>query len=255
MTHHSAATIGMIVLTCIIAGTAAAADSSANERLFEAIRSGSTTGVSSSGVSAHELNEARDSLGRSPLLVARLSNQLEVFEWLLIVGADPNALAAPDGGTVLDSLTSPDSYDYLELFLRFGGDINTPVRRFRPEGESYLVAVARFGRTHLCYAAIQAGARTDVLDSEGRTLLGAAVASYSYQVAYNLLRWGAIQPERDLVPDVYEEDPEAAPGGPLMVYSPYWRAKFLEELQRRKADYRLSLDGGHRPPDSPADSP
>lgn len=202
-----------------------------NERLFNAIHAKSTTAISEAVIDGADLFGARDSKGLSPLLVAYTTGSLDVFEHLLLSHVDPNAPADKSGNSVLEYLTSPNAHPFLQAFIRFGGDINAPLKDLLGRPEPYLITVARLGRVDLCHAAIQAGAKTEVRDSEDRTVLAAAVARESFHTAYFLLKWGVIVPEADLAPGAFD----SILGKPPEAGSPYWRAKFVEELERKRA--------------------
>jgi hypothetical protein len=92
----------------------------------------------------------------------------------------------------------------------------------------------------LCYSALRAGAKTDVLDSKGKTLLRSTVENESFRVAYHLLKWG-ITDQSDLAHGAFE----ATLGIEPMVSSPYWRSKFFEELehQREQLKRKIGEDG------------
>ncbi len=205
-------------------------DDKQNERLFAAIKSGSTTAVSEALIKGAQINSARNSDGHSPLLYAQENQSIEIFDHLLRCGCDPNAACSDSGNSILDVLTSSGSLPYLQSFIRFGGDINTPIKNLQGASESYLVWVVRSGKVDLYYESIRAGANMNVRDAHGKTLIMVAVKKHYYQMAYNLLRTGAAIPEIDLIPHCFDVQLQEEN---TFMNEAYWKQKFIDELKHQ----------------------
>jgi ankyrin repeat protein len=203
----------------------------ANELLFIGIEKRSTAAVSEAVLSGADVNGARDANGRSALLAAVSAQSVDVFQHLLILGADPNLPAGRDGNSVLGTLVHPNSDEYLQLYIKFGGEINTMIVDLLGEVRPYLSFAASRNRVDLCHIALGAGADVRKLDARGRTALMNAVDRDRFRTAYQLLRWGAIVPEIDLTPERVEEMIRKADAE--KVYEPYWTVAFIGELKRQ----------------------
>lgn len=224
----------IVACFAILVGSAtvlAAGKNTANERLFEAIKKRSTAAVSEAVRAGANLNDARDALDRSPLLAAASSQSIEVFQHLLNVGANPNDPADRNGNSVVGALVHPDSHAFLELYLRFGGEINVMVLDLLGDSRPYLSLVAARNRVDLCHAALKGGADVRKLDSRGWTALMNAVDNGRFRTAYQLLVWKAVVPEIDLAPEHAQEMLRKAEAE--KAYEAYWTTAFIAEFKKQ----------------------
>jgi len=217
-----------IFLLYAFTGCAVSFSASVQETLFSAIASRDIAVVSVAINEGADPNGV-DGKGRSALLGAHDVHSLDMFIHLLRGGADPNAPASRSGNSILGSFLGPESVPFLQAFIAFGGDINTPLRSAAGVPETYLLKAVLLGQVELVTFAVKAGARTDIRDWKSRTPLQVAIDGDRYQVAYALLRLNAVQPEVDLVLDRFPQL-LTPPRDTMQPRFKYWREKLIQEL-------------------------
>lgn len=129
-------------------------------------------GILSSGVPVNATNQ----VGGTALMAACASYRVEVVDYLLRAGADPN-IRTKEGQTALhtavgSSPSMPDRQrDCVRLLLNHGADINAQDRC----GITPLMNAAWFGCTPSVTELLNAGATAELKDLQGRTAKDMAV--------------------------------------------------------------------------------
>ena len=207
------------------------------KKLLSAIESNSINDIAGAVNDGDDPNVVRDAKGRSPLVISHNAGSLEVFEYLLKIGEDPNACCElVDKNSILAYLRGPNDLPFLQSFLRFGGNINSSIKDPSGHSATYLIVIARSGRVDLFHEAIRAGIKTDVLDYKGRSPFIVAVDNKNYQLAYDMLLQ-EIVPSSDVSCDVIEMLNKHLPvDNEKRNRSHYWCKKIIDELMLRVAN-------------------
>ena len=109
--------------------------------------------------------DVADKVGQTPLELAISNNDLLIAEKLLKAGADPNG----SGKTVspLSTAVALKSVEAVRLLLKYKADPNHPADAHRP----VLASAAFWGPAEACRLLIEAGAKIDAKDADGKTAL------------------------------------------------------------------------------------
>jgi len=141
------------------------AEISAYSGLFAAAAKGDTATIAK--LATRENVDARDSCGRTPLIVAAFAKQRDAMRALAAAGADPNALDA-DRYDMVTIAAVADDVPTLEAALALGNRATNVTSRY--DGTA-LIAAAHLGRVEVVRVLIRAGAPLDHVNNLGWTAL------------------------------------------------------------------------------------
>jgi len=153
--------------------------------LFKAIEGHDLTAISQAildGASVH----ARNSKGHSAMLFTRLNGCHDCFTHLLERGADPDLPGFKDQ-PLINAFLGPDGIDYLKSAVEFGANVNIKVKTVTGQEESFIIQAIKSGQREVIHYLLHIGAKTDVVDSKGQSLLEVALSNLKLEVACLLL--------------------------------------------------------------------
>jgi ankyrin repeat protein len=161
--------------------------------IHKAAADGDLEGVKKLLLKDPRLINALDDVGRTPLLLAVLSQKEEVFKFLTTQGADVN-LADKVGMSPLLFVSYMGLADWADLLIGKGAEINSQahVLRFTP-----LHLAARAEKKDCAALLIAKGAKLDLRDRDGNTPLLTAAWYGRGEVVRLLLDKGALPDEKD----------------------------------------------------------
>ncbi|MEM7373137.1 MAG: ankyrin repeat domain-containing protein [Bacteroidota bacterium] len=193
-------------------------DSGTFERFMEAVRTGDLD-QAKSALRDESFIHQTDPTGRTPLIEAADHGHFLIAFWLIIYGADVNAvdnqgysalieaadhghsqiaslliekgadinLASPSGYTPLMEAAFDGEYDMCSVFLQEGALVNAQTSR----GVTALMDAARKGHEEIVILLLEAGADVNMLDERGESALRKAKMNGHQSIANLLLENGA----------------------------------------------------------------
>ena len=167
------------ILPCTAQTPPTPAEIEAYTGLHAAVVGGSTSEIERLAREGTNIN-ARESFGRTPLMIAAYRRDIAVARALIELGANVNALDHQSYGAVTVAAVQ-DDVEMLRLLLSSGGNARAIVG---PVGGTALMAAARHGNAAAVEALIDARAPVDHVDYLGSTALLEAVEHATDDVRY-----------------------------------------------------------------------
>ena len=179
----------------------AGADKEAAEkwRLAEAASTGNSEAVVALIQKGISIN-SEDVWGRTPLIAAIGKNQLELFDQLIALGADPNHASKKDGSTPLIASTGEGKELIFRKLLAARVDLNYQDK----DGSTALMYAAKSGAWWTVQELLKAGASTELRDRHGDPII---VSMLRYQQGLSVDQINALKLLIDFGADVHWETP------------------------------------------------